>query len=750
MGLFVAALVYLGVSPDVALWPRGDLELIPTVAAQGPSNYTYTVIADVTNCFNIGSPVLNNEGEAAFVANCGPPVGSPSGGVVVRRGDGAGGPLADIYTFDSTSTFGVLETAISMNDSGLVAFPGWTGASTGGIRAAILVGDGGPVNAVVDTEINTQFKAVLRPSINNAGAVAFMAQTATTGYDSVVVASSGAFATIVGPGTPSSSVGPLTRATEPALNNNGLVTFLGQGVTNFAHFTGNGGPLTTIVIGLSGSFNGINDLGRVAFSTNTGLVQIGDGGPLRTVVPAGTYLGLGGGTTAINEASLVVFGAQLPSGPHGVFIGPNPATDTVIKDGDVIPGLGTVTNLGVGEEAINDHGQVAFLAFYDPGDGSVGRAIVRANPIRAATTTTLGVSPNPGVVGQPVTLTATVAATSGVASGQVEFFDGATSLGTASLTNGVGSIQTSLLALGSHRLLVAFAGGAGFLPSLSPAVPVTINPPPPLQAPIDLLASSIVGNVVTLRWTIPPIGPTPTNFVLEGGLNPGEVLASIPTNSPYPIFTITAPTGAFYIRIHALAGAERSGPSNEIRLFVNTPTTPPSPPANLLGLVNGSSVSLSWRNTFAGGTPTGIVLNVTGGQSASLSVGLAESVTFNSVPGGTYTFSVSGTNAAGTSVASNPVTLTFPGTCSGPPLTPSGFLAYKIGNTIAIVWNPAASGPAATSYVVNVSGSFVGSFPTINRTLSGTAGPGSYSLSVLAANACGSSAATPVQTVSIP
>ena len=184
--------------------------------------------------------------------------------------------------------------------------------------------------------------------------------------------------------------------------------------------------------------------------------------------------------------------------------------------------------------------------------------------------TTLGVSPSPGVLGQPVTLTATVTATTGIPSGPVEFFDGATSLGTASLTNGVATLQTSALALGAHGLLADFRGSTGSLPSLSPTVPLTIIPPPPVQAPTGLVASSIVGNVVTLRWTIPTIGPTPTNFVLEGGLNPGEVLASIPTKSPFPIFTIAAPTGAFYVRMHALAGAERSGPSNEIRIFVNT------------------------------------------------------------------------------------------------------------------------------------------------------------------------------------
>ena len=67
--------------------------------------------------------MLNNEGEAAFVANCGAPIGPPGGGVVVRRGDG-GGPLAEIYTFGPSSTFGVPDSVISINDNGAVAFPG--------------------------------------------------------------------------------------------------------------------------------------------------------------------------------------------------------------------------------------------------------------------------------------------------------------------------------------------------------------------------------------------------------------------------------------------------------------------------------------------------------------------------------------------------------------------------------------------------------------------------------------------------
>jgi hypothetical protein len=49
-----------------------------------------------------------------------------------------------------------------------------------------------------------------------------------------------------------------------------------------------------------------------------------------------------------------------------------------------------------------------------------------------------------------------------------------------------------------------------------------------------------------------------------------------------------------------------------------------------------------------------------------------------------------------------------------------------------------------------VTGSFVGSFPTTARTLSGTVGPGTYTLSVIATNPCGTSAPTAGQTVTLP
>ena len=78
------------------------------------------------------------------------------------------------------------------------------------------------------------------------------------------------------------------------------------------------------------------------------------------------------------------------------------------------------------------------------------------------------------------------------------------------------------------------------------------------------------------RVDAPVNGPTPTGFVLEGGAIPGSVMASLPTGSTARTVTLTAPDGVFFIRVHALLGSARSGPSNEIRVVVNV-LSPPRP-----------------------------------------------------------------------------------------------------------------------------------------------------------------------------
>ncbi len=269
------------------------------------------------------------------------------------------------------------------------------------------------------------------------------------------------------------------------------------------------------------------------------------------------------------------------------------------------------------------------------------------------------------------------------------------------------------------------------------------------QPPTGLQASSIVGSRVTLKWTAPTFGPAPTGYVVEGGVSPGETLATIPTGNAMPTISFDAPPGSFYLRVYTVAGATRSRSSSEIRVHVNAPTAP-SVPANLLGLAHGSTVSLTWRNTFSGGMPTSLVLDVTGSLTTSLPLPMGDSFTFNGVPDGTYTFSLRAVNAIGTSGPSSPVTLSFPAACSGAPQRPVGVVGSRTGAVISLAWEPAASGAAPTSYVINVTGALSLSLPTTARAVSGAVGPGSYSFRVVAVNACGSSAASSSTTVVIP
>src|SRR5205823_14168296 len=85
-------------------------------------------------------------------------------------------------------------------------------------------------------------------------------------------------------------------------------------------------------------------------------------------------------------------------------------------------------------------------AHYEPSTSSASpySQVVNSGPSSVTMTTDV----NPSKYGQQVTLTATV--TPSDASGTVEFFTGATSLGTATLSGGVASLATTALPVGTQ------------------------------------------------------------------------------------------------------------------------------------------------------------------------------------------------------------------------------------------------------------------------------------------------------------
>jgi uncharacterized protein (TIGR03118 family) len=91
-----------------------------------------------------------------------------------------------------------------------------------------------------------------------------------------------------------------------------------------------------------------------------------------------------------------------------------------------------------------------------------------------ATTLTLAAPAN-AAPGAPVTLTSTVASTAGTPTGEVNFLDGQTVIGTARLNaGGVATFTTSTLAAGAHSLSASYAGDDNFEGSASAPVNTTI------------------------------------------------------------------------------------------------------------------------------------------------------------------------------------------------------------------------------------------------------------------------------------
>lgn len=282
-----------------------------------------------------------------------------------------------------------------------------------------------------------------------------------------------------------------------------------------------------------------------------------------------------------------------------------------------------------------------------------------------------------------------------------------------------------------------------------------------VQPPTGLAVSSLSGNTVSISWRAPLIGPPATGYVLEGGVRPGEVLATIPINSTSPAFTFQAPPGAFYVRLRTVAGGAVSRPSSEIRLYVGA-TSGPTAPRSLTAYGRGSSVVLQWRNTFAGGEPTGVAIDVAqnGARVTSIPMPVTDRWSFGAVPAGTFAFTVRATNSSGTSGSSNSVTLTFPLSSCSNPSTPQAFSVAASGRRVSAYWLAPPSGTTPTHYTVEAEMQVrdqnnrttwrsVGSFPVTATTISSPVGPGTYRVRVRSENICGSSGYTGRQTITV-
>jgi hypothetical protein len=226
------------------------------------------------------------------------------------------------------------------------------------------------------------------------------------------------------------------------------------------------------------------------------------------------------------------------------------------------------------------------------------------------TTTALNSSPNPSTYGASVTLTATV--TPSAAAGTVVFRDGATILGSGSLSSGTATYSTSALVSGSHSLTAEYQGNSSYSGSSTPTPRShTVNKATPTatltvnNSPVTYDGSAKSATVVVSSSSI----PGSVANILTGGAASQSASGAyavtadfVPSNTNYNTLTAQA-TGSFVINKAtptATLAVNNSpvtydGTAKSATVSVTTSSTPGSA-ANIL---TGSAASQSASGTYA-------------------------------------------------------------------------------------------------------------------------------------------------------
>ena len=260
---------------------------------------------------------------------------------------------------------------------------------------------------------------------------------------------------------------------------------------------------------------------------------------------------------------------------------------------------------------------------------------------KAPSSSALMSSLNPSTFGAAVALTATISSTNGVTpTGTVNFMEGATMLGSGTLSSSQTGILISTLSVGVHNLTAVYLGDGNFVGSTSPVLVQTVNRAATTTTVTSGLNPSTFGQTVTFNANVTSSGGTATGTVtfLDGATTLGTANLVNHRGS----FTTSALTGGTHSITVAYSGDTSFAPSTSSVLMqgVNRAATTASLTANrtFIHFRQGSTVTIT-LTSGAPGTPTGTVTFSDNGVAfASLSL-------VNGAAGGTPLFGKLGLHA---------------------------------------------------------------------------------------------------------
>ncbi len=524
----------------------------------------------------------------------------------------------------------------------------------------------------------------------------------------------------------------------------GAVTFFDNGTTlnagqlNGGSTTTTGTVPTTATHSITATYAGdpnYNSVSTTAGSTSNGTIN--------------TTLALVSSATTVTAGQNITFTASLTPASSGPA---NPTGSvTFLDNGSQIGVANLAGNIATfTTSTLSTSGNHTISAVYS-GDGYYGASNSNAvgltsNNTSAATATTLVISATNPVHGQPVTLTATVAATAGgtVPAGSVTFTNSVTGpIGQATLSNGVASLTTNQLPGGASTFTASYTGNTTYNPSFSAATTVNVLPEP-VTLSISVPPTATFGSSFTVLITVTGASgvayPTGTVTVQPQGtgysasFNAG-VTSSGATSAGSAGVTVQA-TGAGTITFTATYTGDKNfaaaGPVTTTAAIAKTtskiilsfsPTNPVAGQSTTLIAKVGFASSIAPTGTvqfFNGATPIGSAALDATGTATFPTTFTTGTQAITAVYSGDANYNGGTSPAANTNTGSTPTAATL--SINPNPAAPGALVTFisTVGPTVNGV-PPSGSVQFITLGQVLCTGTLVNGMATCSITLSGTA-----------------------------
>jgi hypothetical protein len=610
--------------------------------------------------------------------------------ILLGKGDGTFTPTANSQQtgsapyFVATADFngdGIPDLAVLNNNSGTDTLTIYLGTGTGGFTLVTTgPGTGTAAAAIAVGDFNGDGVPDIAIANSVVGGMAFPYSTATVTVSVLQGNGDGTFQQETGVSFQSVTGAPADALLTADFNNDGnadLAVDLTSGDSIRAP------NYVTVLLG-----NGSSTFTTTAISSETGLAPA----PLVT----GDFNGDG-----VSDLANVAHSGEDGPGFVNILLSANQTATATANEITLPPSTGT--------------GLV--VASY-PGDSNFSASMSTSATLTApAGTATVGVTSsaaNPVPDGALVTITASVTGAGLTPTGMVTFYDSSGQLAASQLQNGVATYTSTAFSVGSHSIVVQYAGDANYTPSTSPVLTLTVEPG---SATVTITPSSTtITTAQSLGVTVNVGGsvgnPPPTGTVILTGGNT-SLISNTYTSSPATLVngnaTFMIPPSSLYgydvilvatYKPDAASAGLYAGSGAETRVIVTgaqIPAVNVTPSATSITNQQSVNVTVTVAGTSGYQGPTGAITLTSGSYSVQMALPYAPPATNPAV-----TFTIPGDSL---SEGSNTLTAAYTGDATY--VVSSGTATITVSPVVLAVPapSPVAPGSSATATVTVTTGS---------------------------------------------